>query len=216
MKNLFFLVLLFNGLSCFSQQGTYIWTLKSTTCGSNGTTYESLLTNTSGVTTTTTLPDPNVSSVNYNNAIHTILSPILDQGYKVSEHNFGYGGFGMNTNVNGCVVQSFLHIITPCCNWNSAGTFEESLPDQVNSQQIIFSSLVPNPGNEFITIYFESSLKKDLQLNIYNQFGLIIESVKINTISSFLLNIQDLASGIYFFRLTSGSLSSEIKKFVKI
>jgi hypothetical protein len=44
MKNLLFLVLLFNGLSCFSQQGTYIWTLKSTTCGTNGTTYESLLT----------------------------------------------------------------------------------------------------------------------------------------------------------------------------
>jgi hypothetical protein len=117
MKNLFLSVLLFNGLSCFSQQSTYIWTLKSTTCGGGTvTTYESLLTNTSGVTTTTTLPDPNVSSVNYNTAIHTILSPILDQGYKVSEHNFGYGVFGMNTNVNGCVVQSCLHIITPCCN----------------------------------------------------------------------------------------------------
>lgn len=213
MKNLFFLVVLFNGLSCFSQQSTYIWTLKSTTCASNVTTYESLLTNTSGVTTTTTLPDPIVSTVNYLTAIHTILSPILDQGYKIPE---SITLTHTNTNLNGCLVQTFLHIMTPCCNWNSAGTFEESLPDQVNSQQIIISSLVPNPGNEFITIYFESSLKKDLQLNIYNQFGLIIESVKINTLNSFLLNIQDLTYGIYFFRLTSGSISSDVKKFVKI
>jgi hypothetical protein len=116
MKNLLSLVLILNGLSCFSQQSTYIWTLKSSTCGSNATTYESLLTNSSGVTTTTPLPDPFLSSVNYNAAIHAILSPILDQGYKVLEQNFGYGQFGVNSNVNGCYVNSCLHIIIPCCN----------------------------------------------------------------------------------------------------
>ena len=216
MKNILSLFLLFNVLACFSQQSTYIWTLRSTTCSGNATIYESLLTNTSGVTTTTTLPDPFFSSVNYNVAIHTILSPILDQGYKVPEHNFGYGGFGMNTSVNGCVVQSFLHIITPCCNWNSAGISEESLPDKVSSQQILISSLVPNPGDELVTIYFESSLKKDLKLNVYDIWGLPIKSININTLDSFPLNIQDLTSGIYFFRLTSGSISSELKKFVKI
>lgn len=114
MKNLFLSVLLFNGLSCFSQ-GTYIWTLKTTNCA-NVLTYESLMTDPSGTTTTTILPDPFLSSVNYNAAIHSILSPILNQGYKVLENNFGYGQNGVNTNVNGCFVQSCLHIITPCCN----------------------------------------------------------------------------------------------------
>jgi hypothetical protein len=66
-----------------------------------------------------------------------------------------------------------------------------------------------------VTIYFQSSFTKNLELNVFDLFGILIRTININTLESYPLNIHDLTPGIYFFKLTSGSISSDVKKFVK-
>jgi hypothetical protein len=71
----------------------------------------------------------------------------------------------------------------------------------------------PNPSEDFIEINLKNTLTNNTTLEIYNEIGTLHKTEKI-TATKTQIDTNDLASGIYFLKITSGNGTS-VKKLIK-
>ena len=87
--------------------------------------------------------------------------------------------------------------------------------DQLSTQQFNKESFsfYPNPSQDFIEINFNTTLTNNTTLEIYNNTGIIqiTETIKATTTQ---IDIRNLASGIYFLKITNQN-GITIKKLIK-
>lgn len=74
-------------------------------------------------------------------------------------------------------------------------------------------SFYPNPSEGFIEINLNNSFTKSTTLEIYNNIGILQKTEKLTTTTS-RIDINNLASGIYFLKITTENGTS-VKKFIK-
>lgn len=79
-------------------------------------------------------------------------------------------------------------------------------------------SITPNPANEMILLNIEESLLQDIEtIDIMTQTGQLVQKVNIERINSMVrLDVTELASGMYFIALNSGTERVAIKKLSKL
>ncbi|MBN1618903.1 MAG: T9SS type A sorting domain-containing protein [Candidatus Delongbacteria bacterium] len=88
---------------------------------------------------------------------------------------------------------------------------KKTLPVDINEEQVNINTfnttIYPNPFNNSTNIQFKLPRKCQIQLDIFNMSGELIESLfngaLDNGIHSFNLNGENLSSGVYYFRLQS-------------
>jgi hypothetical protein len=76
-------------------------------------------------------------------------------------------------------------------------------------------SISPNPAKDFTNVFFEFEEAKDLMFNLYNNLGQRISMNQLDNVQSgnFKVDLDKLASGIYFLNITDGS-NSVVKKLI--
>jgi carboxypeptidase T len=90
--------------------------------------------------------------------------------------------------------------------------------EDLNNGLIQLNAAVPNPTNDFTTIYF--NLPHELtnaKLVIYNETGQLIESITLNSIDTkSTLDLSGLSAGVYFYQIQSNDMRSSTQKMVKL
>ena len=77
-------------------------------------------------------------------------------------------------------------------------------------------SIYPNPATDNINLDFEQSPNEDMQLSIYNSAGQLVLSKQLNGyVDTYRVNVEALALGVYFVRLSSDNKILFSSKFVK-
>lgn len=74
-------------------------------------------------------------------------------------------------------------------------------------------SFYPNPSEDFIEINLKNTLTSNTTLEIYNNIGILQKTEKL-TITTSRIDTQNLASGIYFLKITTENGTS-VKKLIK-
>lgn len=83
-----------------------------------------------------------------------------------------------------------------------------------NIDNSLIFNVFPNPVNDILNIEIkQSELVTNMDLTIFNTVGQVLKSVK-NVSPQYAMNIQDLASGLYFINIKMGDKTG-ILKFVK-
>jgi len=80
------------------------------------------------------------------------------------------------------------------------------------SNEMSFFSVWPNPANDVINISLSSGISGSSTATMYDAQGRVVLQNKLASTDN-VLNIQGLASGVYFVNVTSGILS-EVKKVI--
>jgi hypothetical protein len=89
-------------------------------------------------------------------------------------------------------------------------TVEEKLDVLVNIK------VFPNPASDVLNIRFESPVEEEIGLTILDSQGKLIKSDIIEaSVNEKQINLQDLAGGIYYLKLTKGKLVN-VYKVVKL
>ena len=85
-----------------------------------------------------------------------------------------------------------------------------------NIDVLVDIKVFPNPASDIITIQFESPVSGEIGLTILDSRGRLTKKdvIEIN-MSEKKVNLQDLAAGIYYLRLTKGKLVN-VYKVVKL
>lgn len=87
------------------------------------------------------------------------------------------------------------------------GIFDTNLPSKTTGTDNLLETSIfkiyPNPAGNYIKIQDEENSYHALDLNIYDQIGRLIKSQNI-VVNSEMIQIDDLASGMYFIELKSG------------
>ncbi|MCF8298816.1 MAG: T9SS type A sorting domain-containing protein [Saprospiraceae bacterium] len=84
----------------------------------------------------------------------------------------------------------------------------------ISNQELV---IYPNPASDYITFKFNSSIKKDMELIIYNSHGKVVKRKAVpKSILQQQLNIRDFTSGMYFYRVIIGSEQKFCGKIVKV
>jgi type IX secretion system substrate protein/galactose oxidase-like protein len=105
----------------------------------------------------------------------------------------GYGSPGIN-----CYNDLWKYAIDTTC---GVCTVPNSIPEN-NFTNALF--VFPNPANSSFIISFESSIKQNIELRIYNTLGEVQHSESFKTPGKFFekeINVENLACGIYFLQL---------------
>jgi hypothetical protein len=77
-------------------------------------------------------------------------------------------------------------------------------------------NVFPNPVNESINIQFENAIDKEISISLLNAEGKLVKTDQIETTALIkIINLQDLAAGVYYLRLTKGNLVN-VYKVVKL
>jgi len=85
-----------------------------------------------------------------------------------------------------------------------------------NIQEPVSVTIYPNPASEVINIKFDSPVDGEMTFFLINNQGGMAKTGKIEAATtSKEINMQDLPSGIYYLRLTKGSLVN-VYKVVKL
>ena len=85
-----------------------------------------------------------------------------------------------------------------------------------NIDVLVDIKVFPNPASDIITIQFESPVTGEIALTILDSQGRLVKKdmIEIN-MSEKKINLQDIAAGIYYLRLTKGKLVN-VYKVVKL
>ncbi|MEO6189587.1 MAG: T9SS type A sorting domain-containing protein [Saprospiraceae bacterium] len=86
------------------------------------------------------------------------------------------------------------------------------LNSDLNRRFILFQSN-PNPFNSTLHIHYTKGLKKG-ELNLINEFGKIVKSIKNITGSDYIPERGNLHSGFYFIRLIDQNEISALSKII--
>ncbi|MCP4631494.1 MAG: T9SS type A sorting domain-containing protein [candidate division Zixibacteria bacterium] len=107
----------------------------------------------------------------------------------------------------------FISIATNVHDWNLSGwNVEGQSVEETTPSKTILSGCFPNPFNAVTTISFELSEATNTKLEIYNLIGqkvsTLINGYKPAGNQSVVWDASDYSSGIYFYKLTAGDISS--------
>ena len=91
--------------------------------------------------------------------------------------------------------------------------FEPSGMGENNSQLFQFS-IYPNPVNSWVNINIEDESNKEFVLKLFDSRGQLIETIKSISSGKTKIDINNLASGLYFFQLIDERQVYQIKKLV--
>ena len=81
--------------------------------------------------------------------------------------------------------------------------------DEIKAKDV---SIYPNPATSEITVYFNEIVSNEFNLEIINIYGNLVYSKLLTNVNEHKINIDKLASGIYFIRLNN----TAVKKFLKL
>jgi len=85
--------------------------------------------------------------------------------------------------------------------------------DEIISDQNVFK-LYPIPFTQTATLEFENSKNENCSLTIYNLLGEEVRSINDITADKVIIERQNLSTGLYFFRLATGSRTKAKGKFI--
>jgi len=83
----------------------------------------------------------------------------------------------------------------------------------VNENKISKTRIFPDPVNEFVNLD-NAGLPEDIQLNIYNNAGLLKKSIKLKTGAGRKIFVGDLEKGLYLLEILNGK-KRQSEKFIK-
>jgi hypothetical protein len=85
-----------------------------------------------------------------------------------------------------------------------------------NLEELVKVTVYPNPASDNINIRFESPLDGEVTIQLINGQGKLVKTDVIEvSVTEKQLNLQDLASGTYFLKLTKNK-TSNVYKVVKL
>ena len=98
---------------------------------------------------------------------------------------------------------------------HSLKTMQGSLATNIKKQSIntIFT-LSPNPTNALLNINSGKLIKEDVKIEVIDTFGKVLVSENYKEFNQSTVNVSQLASGIYFVKISSGD-NTTTKKFIK-
>jgi heat shock protein HslJ len=96
--------------------------------------------------------------------------------------------------------------------FNKQAVYGNSILSNEQYDKVSFN-FYPNPSEGFIEINLKNTLTSNTTLEIYNEIGILHKTEKI-TATKTQIDTNDLASGIYFLKITSENGTS-IKKLIK-
>ena len=158
----------------------------------------------------------NFSATNYN-----ISLEICQDAAAASFQNTYFPFFGWENGTSPTTPQNYTCSViylgfTPTLFINSEFNEEAVYGiDPLSTQQFNKESfsIYPNPSADFIEIKLNNSPSKNTTLDIYNNTGILQKSEHL-TDSTTQINISNLATGIYFLKITSETGTS-VKKLIK-
>ena len=106
-----------------------------------------------------------------------------------------------------------IHISTKSCDTLPDYTKYTSIADVKSKNNL---NLYPNPAQDKLLIATDNGIHPQAQLYIFDSFGKLVYSQKINNNSQNIeIDIQNLPSGLYFIRMTLRGEVLGSSKFVK-
>ena len=78
------------------------------------------------------------------------------------------------------------------------------LPEVIDIHKKIETTVCPNPFTNFTTIKIENSIFKNLDLVLFDARGRLVKKAINNSNDRFIIKREGLASGLYFFQVTTG------------
>jgi len=85
-----------------------------------------------------------------------------------------------------------------------------------NIDILVSVKVYPNPVSDVITILFEEVVESEINLTLLDSQGRLVKKDVIEaTVSEKQINMQDLAAGVYYLRLTKGKLVN-VYKVIKL
>jgi hypothetical protein len=73
-------------------------------------------------------------------------------------------------------------------------------------------SLVPNPANDKVIIYYSSTIK---QLTISNMYGVIVKQISLSeNNNNITINVSDLSSGLYIYTWMENNITHSSKLII--
>lgn len=78
-------------------------------------------------------------------------------------------------------------------------------PPPSDTSQII--QIFPNPASDYITIYFQTKIPEEINLYLYNAAGQLVHQGLGTCLSTYIIPTDDLATGLYFFKLERANTS---------
>ena len=71
--------------------------------------------------------------------------------------------------------------------------------------------LTPNPANNTVSVLFRKPITQKCHLQIYHLSGQLVKKVEISPNSTVInMNIENMAAGVYFCRLSTGTTTSKL------
>lgn len=89
----------------------------------------------------------------------------------------------------------------------TVGIKEESVKPLIN--------IYPNPSKSELTVDFENSFSKNLNIEIYNTNGKLELTKKLNPLNKITINTHNLPSGVYFITLKENKKTITTQKWIK-
>jgi Glycosyl hydrolases family 39/Secretion system C-terminal sorting domain len=101
---------------------------------------------------------------------------------------------------------------------NAVAQFDIYIPNISSTANLIQNppnfQIFPNPTSDNLSLVFSTQPKKGEEINVYNSVGAIVKTVFTDKLLT-ILDVSNLANGIYFIQLKSHSHQIEAVKFVK-
>ena len=102
----------------------------------------------------------------------------------------------------------------PCSGSNSLIAFPN-----FENKELEFLSLVPNPANDFIGVQIKASFEADIDIQIFDARGVLVQEVKHQLFegrNGVDLDISNLSEGMYWVRIPQIPQNHSTKRFVKV
>jgi hypothetical protein len=177
--------------------------------------------------------DPDGDSLSYEIAPCKGTGGIITPGYTYPSTGAG-GTFSINT-VSGTLIwcnpqiQGDYNVVVKITEWRkdddgnyyTIGYVERDTElsvsncTSINEEKLQENNVTifPNPTNNFTTIQLSSKEKYSFQL--YDMAGKLLSVQNCSNTSSYILNIENFAEGIYFLKITGNDNSTITKKIIK-
>ena len=157
-----------------------------------------------------------------------LLSQVYGQdnsGYRIIRSNLGSGGSSQTiqtSNGNYKVSQSIGQSSVIGTYSHNGYVLRQGYQQPISEKRVIRelnskldAKVYPNPFNQYITISFSDSVSEAIEVSIFNVEGRAILNKEFLPSQKVEIQIQDIASGVYFLKVTSG-LKHFDTKLIKI
>lgn len=161
------------------------------------------------------------NSISITTSSTTVPDGTIELGVLTSSLNNGmYEGASSYTIPMDVSINDYAYVVIQCKQFNAFWGFSQLGTEQgadcsslsVDEEKFKKINFYPNPTKDKISfnIYFQ----EDVQVNVYNSYGIIVVESEINKIKNE-ISLSDISSGIYYVELISDRKKSIRKLIIK-